>query len=671
MLFSAKIISAQETCATATPIANPGIYAVLNFVATSQAPTPICVSGGTIATAGRWFAYTPSANFSVTITTDIAANNPRRDTRFHVYTGNCTTLTCLSGDDDSGTNDSSIATFNVVAGTTYYIAFDNRWSSTSFSWQLIQSTTQPGSQFGVTFTTQQLTSINNTYNIGVVDMSNDYRDDIVGVSSGMIKVHNQNVTPGFTITERTTTTATNLPVWSLAAGDYNKDGYNDLMYGGGSGVTFMRSNDTGTAYTTITPPQYVFSQRTNFIDLNNDGNLDAFVCHDVDPNVYFLNGAANALTFFQSNVTSGAISLGIHPEGGNYGSIWVDYDNDGDQDLFIAKCRGGSGMAKFNELHRNNGNGSFTDVSVAANMYDPVQTWSAAWADFDNDGDMDAVVGASSFADGGHKYMRNAGNGTFTDITTGSGWDANSSVSVEHIAHDFNNDGFVDVMGGGNKIMMNQGNNTFLPFNVGFNVGAVGDLNNDGFLDFQTGNNIRYNNGNSNKWIKISLKGITSNSNGIGARIEIYGTWGKQIREVRSGDGFKFMSSLNVHFGIGNATVIEKVIVRWPSGIVDIINNPAVNQRLHVVESSTLDITSFTDKEFGLYPIPAKDILNIVSNNNINIKLAQIYNLSGRLILESTFKTPFINVQSLTAGTYIIMLRDENGKDYSKKFIKE
>jgi len=226
-------------------------------------------------------------------------------------------------------------------------------------------------------------------------------------------------------------------------------------------------------------------------------------------------------------------------------------------------------------------------------------------------------------------------------------------------------------MGGGNKIMMNQRNGTFLPFNVGFGVGAVGDLNNDGFLDIQNGSAIRYNNGNANKWIKISLKGITSNSNGIGARVEIYGAWGKQIREVRSGDGFKYMSSLNVHFGIGLATQIEKVIVRWPSGIIDVMNNPAVNQRLHIVESSTLDIVSFSDKDFSLYPNPAKDILNINVKNPSTMKLAQVYDLHGRLVLESNLKTPSINIQSLSVGTYIIMLRDENGKDYSKKFIKE
>lgn len=94
-------------------------------------------------------------------------------------------------------------------------------------------------------------------------------------------------------------------------------------------------------------------------------------------------------------------------------------------DMFIAKCRGGNVTHKINELWRNDKNPSdpnantFTNVAgdAGVNLADPIQTWSSAWADFDNDGDMDAYIGASSTADGGHKFMRNNGDGTFTDVT--------------------------------------------------------------------------------------------------------------------------------------------------------------------------------------------------------------------------------------------------------------
>jgi PKD repeat protein len=209
-------------------------------------------------------------------------------------------------------------------------------------------------------------------------------------------------------------------------------------------------------------------------------------------------------------------------------------------------------------------------------MADSVQTWSSAWNDFDNDGFLDAVIGASSFTDGGHKFMHNNGDGTFTDITAGSGWDVFPNQSIEYVSYDFNNDGWADVFTNG-KIMFNNGDNTFTATSYSMNVGAVGDLNNDGFLDVQNGNTVYYSNTNSNNWTKLQLKGIESNSNGIGARVEIYGAWGKQIRDVQSGIGFRHMGTMNVHFGIGAATVIDSIIIRWPSGKIDLICNPAIN----------------------------------------------------------------------------------------------
>jgi len=601
LLFVVQLSNAQNTCLTATPITTGGSFVVGTINVTGGAPSPICAPNSTAATAGKWYAYTPSQNYTVTVTSDLNIN-AGGDTRFHVYTGVCGALTCISGDDDSGVVSQvsagtgagtstylSVATFNVMAGTTYYIAWDNRWTANGFTFNLIQNPIIVPPPSPVTFTSQTITSINNSYNICSVDMNGDYRDDIVGVSATEIKIHYQNANGTFTPVSITTTAADFLPTWSLAAGDYNKDGINDLLYGNGSGVTFMKSNATGTAFTEVSTPEYVFSQRSNFIDINNDGNLDAFVCHDVDPNVYYINDGSGNLGFYQSG-TSGAYSLGLSASGGNYGSIWIDYDNDRDLDLFIAKC----GSVPPDELHRNNGNGTFSDISVQMNMYDAGQSWSSAWADFDNDGDMDALVGASS---GAHKLKRNDLDTSdndeepFTDITAGSGWDTNTSTNIEHIAHDFDNDGKVDVMGGGNKIMFNQGNNVFAPVAyTGISVGAVGDFNNDGFLDVLNGNTLKINSGNTNKWIKIQLKGIQSNSNGIGARVEIYGAWGKQIRDVRSGDGFKYMSSLNVHFGIGQATSISKVIIRWPSGTIDTIVNPTINQQLLVIEGETLSL---------------------------------------------------------------------------------
>ncbi len=798
---------AQDTCATAIPI-TAGFYAV-SAINGSQVPTPLCETqyGPVPATrppGGEWYSYTPTENHTVTVTTDLSINVPLRDTRFHVYIGSCDNLICFEGDDDSGTGNSSTSTFDVIANTTYYIAFDNRWTSSGFTFQLNENIFVPdpcntstpisagttivnaivgeniatncssatlanwysyvptqdyivtvssdlivnlckdtnfsvytgscvgglncltsddnsgeiecdaggtssllskktftvvagvtyyivwdnkwsadGFEFSLTeavipvpvnYTSQSISTINSTYNICIVDMNNDGKDDIAGVSTSNLKVHFQEPGGTFSIANFAVPNGTTLPSWSLAAGDYNRDGFNDLVLGSGNKLSFWESNSTGTAYVSRTPGDYIFCQRTNFIDINNDGNLDAFSCHDVDPNVYYLNDGEGNWTYYQSGTTPGAYMLGITASGGNYASIWTDYDNDGDRDLFISKCSGPPC-----ELHRNDGGGVFTDISAQAQInVTPIQSWSSAVADFDNDGDMDIMIGSNGSVR--NKLFRNNLDTTneteeaFTNISVGSGLDQDSLTNRDYVAYDFDNDGLVDILGSGSRIMFNQGNNVFAQtLYTGMAIGAVGDLNDDGFLDILNNNTIRYAVPNGNNWFKVILKGIQSNTNGIGARLEIYGAFGKQIRDIRSGEGFEYMSSLNGHFGLGQATTIDQLIVRWPSGIVDIYANPEINGAFTVTEGATLAVNGNTNAIFSVYPNPTKQFISFNLNSNVTEKLttAQIFDLSGRLVFETQLTSTKINIESLQSGTYLLLLQNEKGKGYSQKFIKE
>lgn len=649
----------QNTCATALPVA-AGLHTV-TLVDGTEVPDPICAQNGAGATNGEWYTYTPSQDYTIIVTTDLA-QNAGGDTRFHVYTGTCGSLTCHGGDDDGGANYLSYGTFTALAGVTYYIAFDDRWSDVGFDFEIqetpyVEPLTPP-----VDFTASFFPNIGGSYQICVVDMNGDYLDDIVTASSEEIEVHYQQIAGSYTTISYPTTTADFLPTWSIAAGDIDKNGFNDLLYGSGTGVTFMRANATGTAYTEVSGSDYVFCQRANFVDINNDGFLDAFVCHDVNPNVYYLNDGTNTLGFNQGG-------LGDHPEGGNYGSIWTDYDNDGDVDLFIAKCRGGVSTAKINELHRNDGNGNFTDVSTPANMADPVQTWSSAWNDYDNDGWMDAIVGASSTTDGTHKVMHNNGDGTFTDVTAGTGWDTNPSLNIEHISYDFDNDGFADVFGGGNKIMFNNGDMTFSAVGYSMTNGPVGDLNNDGFLDIQNGQNVYMNSGNSNNWVKINLQGVESNGNGIGTRVEIYGDWGKQIRDIRSGEGFKHMNTLNAHFGLGLATEIDSIYINWPSGNTDVIYAPAINTAHTMVEGSApLGLLAINGSSVEIYPNPTADVLTISNFELLNANKVAIYTNRGQFVKEITSSQ--VNVSELATGLYIVRIEMTDGASYAETFVK-
>ncbi|MCX7743894.1 MAG: ASPIC/UnbV domain-containing protein [Flavobacteriales bacterium] len=148
------------------------------------------------------------------------------------------------------------------------------------------------------------------------------------------------------------------------------------------------------------------------------------------------------------------------------------------------------------------------------------------------------------------------------------------------------------------------------------NVGPVGDLNNDGFLDVQNGNTVYFSQPNGYNWIKLNLKGVQSNINGIGARIELYGAWGKQIRDVQAGIGFRNMGTLNPHFGIGTATSIDSVIVKWPSGNITKICNPPINTNLYVKEDENYSITaSFNSSSTNLGTGDTLSLFDSSTNN--------------------------------------------------------
>jgi hypothetical protein len=215
-------IFSQNTCSTAIPI-TAGIYTVA-VIDGSEAPTPICAGNGPVTTnpAGEWYVYTPTDDYTVTVSTDLSIN-AGGDTRFHVYTGTCGALVCHAGDDDGGSGFLSVSTFSVITGVTYYIAFDNKWSSNGFDFELSESFLPPPIPAPVTFTGNTIPSISGTYQIAVADMNNDYLDDIVTVSSSSIQIHYQQAGGGFTNTTISTTDADFPPSWSLAVGDFDKN----------------------------------------------------------------------------------------------------------------------------------------------------------------------------------------------------------------------------------------------------------------------------------------------------------------------------------------------------------------------------------------------------------------------------------------------------------------
>ena len=420
-----------------------------------------------------------------------------------------------------------------------------------------------------------------SYEDCAVDMNGDYLDDVVRVTNNHIYIDYQQADGSFTQTDFPMSLQ-NYPSWSICAGDIDNNGFNDLLFGGGNAVSFIYANADGTAYTEDYHSEYIFSQRSTFADIDNDGNLDAFVCHDVDQSHPYRNDGAGNLVEDQSLIQT--LNLA-----GNYAAIWVDYDNDWDTDMYLTKCRQGStpgDIERTNAMYRNNGDGTYTEVGASIGLADNAQSWATAFEDFDNDGDFDAFIVNH---DDQNRFMINDGAGNFTESIMTTGINPNDLGAWENAAADFNNDGFVDILSELNdELYLNNGDMTFTGYSLPFDDGGIGDFNNDGFLDVVQGNSLWTNDGNGNNWVKINTQGIVSNKNGIGARVEIHGAWGIQIREVRAGQSFSPMSSMAIHFGIGTATEIDQIIIKWPSGISTTLENPSINTMHNIPEAECL-----------------------------------------------------------------------------------
>ena len=132
------------------------------------------------------------------------------------------------------------------------------------------------------------------------------------------------------------------------------------------------------------------------------------------------------------------------------------------------------------------------------------------------------------------------------------------------------------------------------------------------------------------------------------------------------------MSTINVHFGLGSDTEIDKIIIRWPSGIVDQVDNPALNQSHLIIEGSTVvSIPEFDRDALSIFPNPAQETLYINYTEDLAGSKTTLYDLSGRVIMYSVLTTAkSIDISSLKPGMYWLQI-DINGQLVNRKFIKK
>lgn len=443
--------------------------------------------------------------------------------------------------------------------------------------------------------------------MGVVDMNGDGLDDLAKLhNSRQFQVDYQNPDGTFTLVQYGT--VSNANQWGWAIADLDNDGHKDMVCGGSyDGTHYVRISSPGVYTLQDLNGPTIYTQAMSMGDVDNDGRVDVFACHDDGaPNLWFTNAGGVPM------INNAYINWATTPASdmsGNYGSCFSDFDSDGDLDLYIAHCRQGvsnqDDPRRWNRLFVNNGSNSYSDLAATYGVQIRYQTWTADFGDIDNDGDLDMVA---TNHDATIQLFENDGTGHFTDITAGCGMQYNGFFLQSKFV-DLDNDGFLDVMiaGGDAYTFKGNGDGTFTRVDGLFPAGkdmhsfATGDLNNDGFIDVFANYGSGYvtpdannpdrlwlNNRNSNHWFTVRLQGTISNRDAVGAQVRITGPWGTQVREVKAGESYGMVTSFACNFGLGQYTSIPELTIRWPSGLEETFTDLAADQSITVVENTCI-----------------------------------------------------------------------------------
>ncbi len=423
------------------------------------------------------------------------------------------------------------------------------------------------------------------------DINGDYRDEIVALDLGRavnVLSYTQENAPLY---YKKSINVDASDEWTSGLIDLNNDGQCEFYSGGSYNnmKVFSIDEDFNFSAEAILTEE-LFAQGSSVVDINNDGFNDLFVCHDDAESIVFMNDTDGSLV--RDDSVMDMTTVPASDNSGNYGVVWFDIDNDNDLDCYISKCRIGIldplDPRRINALFINDGAGNFTEQAADFNLADGGQTWSTDYADFDNDGDFDLFIANHDVA---HRFMINEGNQTFTEIIAPD-VDGNPLIAntIQSICADLDNDGFADVLISGSRdiIYWNNGDLTFTleenPFGTATQSACIGDMNQDGFLDVISSyqnqgfgdsrtDRIYLNETNDNHYVKFAVSGEEANKQGIGTKITVITADQTQINQLRGGTSYSAFNSLNTHFGLGTQTVIDSVIVQWPSGNVDVHEN--------------------------------------------------------------------------------------------------
>jgi len=433
----------------------------------------------------------------------------------------------------------------------------------------------------------------------------------------------------------------NLPSNSEACswGDYDNDGLVDLIITNSDGANhrnFLYKN-TGSGNfvkidTGIVVNEIGNSRGVNWVDIDSDRDLDLLVCREGNQNEYLYTNNGNG---YFTKVTNTSITSSA---GESWSGSWGDYDNDGD--LFIANH-----LNQKNFLFRNDGNFTFTkiinDPIVNENGYNSV----SGWGDYDNDGDLDMFISQSYIPPA---FTQKTINKLYKNKLMETGTASFEKITAGQIVNDSG-------------------------YTYGF---AWGDYDNDGDLDVACANtfgenqkNALYKNelSNGNKWISIKCVGSTTNKSAIGAKVRIKAVingnavW--QMQEVDGQSGY-CGQNLILHYGLGNAAVIDSIKVEWPAGGDQYFTNVAPNKNVTITENGSLNSVdekktelpgSFSLSQNFPNPFNPSTVIKYSLTEHSSYVILSVYDITGNEVLR-------LIDQNQRAGNYEI---EFNGEGFS------
>lgn len=430
----------------------------------------------------------------------------------------------------------------------------------------------------------------------------------------------------------------------VAVADYDNDGAPDLYLNNfGTNLLFRNRGDgtfeDATSRAGVADNPHV-GAGTSFFDMDGDSDVDLFVGHYVDftfekhhivrfnghpAYVGPLNYATTASRMYRNNGdgtftdTSAESGIGLH-KGAAMGLVAADFDADGDTDLFVGNDETG------NFLFVNDGRGRFKENGLAAGIAFDFNgqahgTMGVECGDIDNDGWLDFY--ATSFQRELPMLFRNLGNGFFDDVTVprSAAVGMNSLVTWGCGLVDFDNDGHRDIFVAAghlqdnvelydtsttylqqNRLLRNLGNGRFadlthlagegLQPKLSSRGAAFDDLDNDGDVDVVVLNSrreptiLRNDSPAPGHWLQVQLRGVKSNRDGIGTRVFVQSGDLKSVAEVHSGRSYQSHFGTRLHFGLGSRERVDRIEVRWTSGLTNIIQSQTANQLITITEGS-------------------------------------------------------------------------------------